>query len=427
MKTYQKIIVATLSIFIFSYLVYKFLIIDFLFPVNNTLEKFISKNTIKIENIDPNNLNNSNFDQIISAIGDSKIVFLGEQDHGEAPAFLVKSKLIKILHETMGFDVIIFESDFFGLNFDPTKTDYILGNHTDYQENIYSIWSNCLECQYLFEYINKSKESESPIFVAGADTRHHGLNSNKFLVPSFINYMSSNNFFESKDEEKTIVRVLTELLEKEYNSQIDKSDKNDFLVFLERTEEKIDDSIFWHQEIRNLRGFFHNTFSNSNNERDIQMADNLLWLLKHPFKDKKVIFWGSNSHIFKNYSTINDKYAANASDQDTTNMGSEIAKVMEDDLFILGFTSFKGEGGRLYQEGYDIKKPNPNHFEALIHKLNFDYAFIDFQKGHGELDGVEEFWMKTLIHQPKYFAWHKMFDGVFYIKDSYRCEETPAL
>jgi len=32
--------------------------------------------------------------------------------------------------------------------------------------------------------------------------------------------------------------------------------------------------------------------------------------------------------------------------------------------------------------------------------------------------------LKTLIHQPKFYAWHKMFDGIFYIKDTYRCTEN---
>jgi erythromycin esterase len=419
MKSYQKALAKILFLLAISLVIYKFLIIDFLYPINQNLVKFVSNHTIEIINIDPAEPNISGFDQIANAIGDSRVVFLGEQDHGEAPAFLAKTKLIKYLHQNQGFDVIIFESDFFALNFN--DSDSLIGFRSDYQNNIYSIWSKCLECQNLFEYINDSKSKENPILVAGVDPRHSMINSQNFFLPSFMEYMNSENLFESKDEEETVRKVLIELLDKEYDSKIKEMDKGAFLNFLERAEAQLADSLFWHQEIRNLRGYFFNSFSDSNNERDVQMSDNLLWLLEHPFHNRKVIFWGSNSHIFKDFSTILEKYGTYTSDQDTTNMGSEVAKRLGDDLYILGFTSFGGEGGRLYQQGYKIGKPNPNHFEALIHEM--DYAFVDFRKNKKELDKTGHFWMKTLIHQPNYYAWHKMFDGIFYIKDTYRCTE----
>lgn len=61
----------------------------------NDIKKYIQENTIPIKSIDPNSTDYSDLEAIRNAIGNSKIVMLGEQDHGDAAAFLAKTRLIK--------------------------------------------------------------------------------------------------------------------------------------------------------------------------------------------------------------------------------------------------------------------------------------------------------------------------------------------
>ena len=83
----------------------------------NQVKKFVEQTAVSISTIDPDSTNFSDLDVIGNAIGDSRIVMLGEQDHGDAPTFLAKTRLIKYLHEKIVFNVLAFESDFFGLNY----------------------------------------------------------------------------------------------------------------------------------------------------------------------------------------------------------------------------------------------------------------------------------------------------------------------
>ena len=69
-----------------------------------------------IASIQPDLVEFSDLDAVGAAIGDARIVMLGEQDHGDGATFLAKTRLIKYLHEEKGFNVLAFEADFFGLN-----------------------------------------------------------------------------------------------------------------------------------------------------------------------------------------------------------------------------------------------------------------------------------------------------------------------
>jgi len=49
----------------------------------------------------------------MKAIGNSRIVVLGEESHGDGATFLAKVRLIKFLHQKMGFDVLAWEAGLF--------------------------------------------------------------------------------------------------------------------------------------------------------------------------------------------------------------------------------------------------------------------------------------------------------------------------
>ena len=68
----------------------------------NQIRNYIESNIVPIVSIFPDSTNYSDLLPIGAAIGNSKVVMLGEQDHGDAATFLAKTRLIKYLHEKKG-------------------------------------------------------------------------------------------------------------------------------------------------------------------------------------------------------------------------------------------------------------------------------------------------------------------------------------
>ena len=405
-------------------LFYQFFLVDFfLYPFDKSFKEFVITTTSPKENIDPKNSNYEGFEKIAAAIGDSKVVFLGEQDHGDAPTFLAKTKIIKYLHEKMGFNVLVFESDFLGLNQSlANQTELSFSTKEDYRDLIFQIWTNCMECTELFNYLDSSLSSSNPIHISGMDPRLNHSGEGPFPITQIIQDLANENLFSDDTEKESITKILEELVKNEYDSDLSSDRVDSLYSFFNRAENKLVQSSFLFQAVRSLRGFTSSALDSteSNNPRDVQMSDNFLWLKNEVFPDEKIIVWASNYHLFKGFRDLT--YPIFKSD--TINTGTLIADEIEDELYILGFTSNKGKAGRLYNPKYELKEPNPNYFEAFVGETEAKYAFLNFSNiDNPEYENLS-FWMKGLLHTPNKFYWTRMFDGVFYIEEMYPCSDV---
>jgi erythromycin esterase-like protein len=393
----------------------------------NQVKNFVEQTAVPIPTIDPDATNFSDLEVIGNAIGDSRIVMLGEQDHGDAPTFLAKTRLIKYLHEKKGFNVLAFESDFFGLNYGIENLPNKNAIDTFLKMNIFPVWAGCNTCRDLFyDYIPATYKSANPIKVTGFDNQMILTYSRKYLSQKLDSVMRNLNLpITIQPDYVTSVLPAIDSLTRYYwltpsedyytrcarylqqiRSEMGKAlDKNNFWVMI------IDNLI---QE--NLEYGTQKNFKQSGNARDLQMANNLKWLVENKYPSDKIIVWAANAHVAK--------YA----DSSTTNPGDKIIRMgsyftRDNSLlkrsYILGFTSYEGEAGRLGMNTFKIRKPKSNGFESWINK-DFDYAFVNFETYSGH---PEPFYLKALGHNTFFKKdWTKIFDGIFYIKQMYSCK-----
>lgn len=394
----------------------------------NSLKSYVKENGFSISTIEPDSVNFDDLEIIGKSIGDARLVMLGEQDHGDAPTFLAKTRLIKYLHEKKGFNVLAFESDFFGLNFGfdmleknkPAIDSFI-------RKNIFGVWTLCDACQNLFyQYISSTYQTENPIVLTGFDNQmilDYSSKNLSYILDSLFHDLDLRIINQPNYESEILPAI--DSLGNAYVRLPLSYDK--FELYLNQIRYQMVDVLpensFWIQVMNNLIAEF-NEFKMNNiyrmaafNFRDFQMALNLKWLLDVKFPDEKVIVWAANTHIAK--------YNYHSKKTSMRTMGSFLANDEDliKDTYVLGFTSYKGTAGRIGTKAYSILKPLPKSFESWVNEFH-QYSFVDF-KGYQPENRrkPETFYMKALGH---YYApkaeWNYVFDGMFFIREMYPCK-----
>jgi len=395
------------------------------------IKEYVSKSAVTISTIQPDSANYRDLEPIGKAIGNSRVVMLGEQDHGDAPTFLAKTRLIKYLHEKKGFNILAFESDFFGLNYGweyankkrPFIDSFIL-------RNVFPVWTACNTCSSLFyDYLPSTYTKKTPLILTGFDSQQY-LNYSYYNLSRVLDsvFHSLNLPIIRKSNYTAEIRLLVDSPKKWiFFPPKDTTNTSKCLGYLKTIRNQlsalVDTGNFWLYVIDNLQQqtkavlYQAKTGKLDFDGRDRQMAINLKWLIEQKFKGEKIIVWAASYHISKNIQLV-DNHAY----KHIETMGGSLANISADpkSIYILGFSSYRGTAGRIGMRIYPVHTFKKDGFESWL--TPYSYAFVDFAKFNQEYPaGEEEFYASMLGHIPLKAPWTRIFDGVFFIKDMYPC------
>ncbi|MNK60841.1 Erythromycin esterase [compost metagenome] len=398
--------------------------------VQKDIKQFVADERVDIKTISPDSTDFSELQAIGKAIGDSRVVMMGEQDHGDSPAFLAKTRLVKYLHEEKGFNVLAFESDFFALNEgwdrlekQKSKIDPFLS------DNIFSIWSKCNSCDdLLYNYVPKTYRDKNPLIISGFDNQITGSYSDTNLKTFIDNYLKGKKI-NYTNTEKYQVDFLSFIDSITYNKNLQKQRK--FKAALQQISHELsaaDPTSFETMLLKSLMALteseisFLSKKSDDSEIRDNQMAENLKWLLKYKFPKEKIIVWAHNAHIIKHPELIKNSKWHNS--KETKIMGNLFTadKQLNEQTYILGFNSRVGSYGRTYTDKkFTVELPAKNSFETWIPET-VPYTFVNFKQFREENpDNKKPFLMKGVYHFTESASWTDIYDGIFYIREMYPC------
>jgi erythromycin esterase len=395
------------------------------------LKKYVQNNTVPISSIQADFADDSDLEEIAKAVGDARVIMLGEQDHGDGATMLAKSRLIKFLHEKKGFNVLAFESDFFALN---QGWEELPKNQQSIQQflryNIHGVWSRCQQCDELLNsYIPNSYIQGKPLIISGFDNQSFYRYSTDSLMNITNSYLRKQNieFCKSLNYKDKFLPLIKELAGGNSYSNLakKKDDLNSFIAMADTVISQLAGSKdFEFMLVKNLQSYARQisteVYAERSFIRDEQMAQNLDWLSKVKYPNDKIIVWAANTHILKNANTA-FKYPKLAGNY----MGTVFTKdsLNNEQTYVLGFTSKGGFSQRAgFREGFEVYKPIKNGFENWIDNKHY-FAFIDFKHFKKQNPGFKEFIpMKGYGHGTDLAVWTDIFDGVFYIRNMTPCD-----
>lgn len=387
-----------------------------------------------ISSISINDTSDSDLRAIADAIGNSRIVMLGEMDNGDGETFKAKARIVRYLHQKLGFSVLAFESDFYNTN---TLWDQYQNGDSALQA-VWGVWTDVEEFQDMARYISQYSKGPEPLSIAGFDCQ-------VFYQPGMVDFLrQSSSLLISMGYNETDARNYLSILVKANDYDTSKVLPDSTISFLRnytikvmndiRKNPSLDTSGMWLQTFNSMMGNAANCWLNrrvpvgynffriqmDGTIHDRQMADNLRWLSEQKYKGRKIIVWGHNQHVCKNNDLLEIDLSNYRKTQNTT-MGNELSKIFKDDLFSIGFTSFDGSSGSPFQRNlkpYEIRPLGKNDwYTNTMASLKMNYAFTDFRAISKTPVGDNEFTMRGWGYQYEMKGkWFHVFDGMFFIR-----------
>lgn len=367
------------------------------FPQNS---ECLNSNLYPLNSISPKDTVFSDLEFLKEILKGVEIVALGESTHGDGTSFEAKTRLVKFLHQEMGFEVLAFES---GL-YDCHKAWELIkqGENADTTagKGVFGIWSLSKQMQPLFNYLEQSKNSDDPLILSGFDFQfsgsHKGSVAEEFLLQDLKTLLR-------KYDIGLVEMPEWESFEEEMQGRIDYTSEEgelafDYLLKIEKELIKLENNSelkFWIQWVKSTKALI-----SDREYRDKYMAENLIWLKEEFYPDKKIILWGATSHFMYNSSDLGVKHF-----KDDPRMGDYLKDKYGNRYYTVGSIIYQGERARCgLPESYviELKSAKKRSLENLVYKeCNTENCFLDFSKMN------DSCFLKSKKIKSRPFGWSK--------------------
>ena len=341
-----------------------------------------------------------------------RVVQLGENAHGTREYNLIKARIVRFLHEELGYDVLAFESALYQC-YDADLTAAEVSALSTLTSCAFGVW-HTEEVLPLFEYLRTTRGGDRPLRLAGIDVQPIG--NNKEGRPGFLSGAVASTDREYAAEVFTLDSLFLEVYagggreRREYFRSEDgqrMAEAYDRLAaFLtdhsapngtDPADHRTNASGVARQTARSMAWYIRQQAAPTTREyverRDQGMAGNLTFLLDELYPDRKVIVWGHNFHLRHDNLAIPPDTTM-FPDVAARTMGSWVRERYGDAVYTIGLYAYQGQAVDNSGEVYTIEPAEPGSLEALLHGVGGEALFVDLSQAP---ERVETAWMDEPI------------------------------
>ena len=397
----------------------------------NEQANWLLRHATEVRTLDPGDDDFSDLRGLGTAIGDARIVLLGEASHGHGSTFLAKGRILKYLHQRKGFDVLVWESGFY----DCAKAGDAMKAGSSWREAfegaVLGLWSKSRQCRPVMQYVYATQTTPHPITLVGMSW-YVLQNSTLFEdVMTFFNaadqslptpaqqraLTSLRNFLA--DEKRTFPKTPTHPPELHHVdaliSLIDR-DPGDKLHRL-YGKRKV---AFMRLALENLKGyvlFFNRPLSRGgagDNPIGTLEGRSVIFWAQDFYPKRKLIVWAHSVHLARASSTI-EELETHFRFNETVPAGQHIHDAFGRNAYSIMFIAHGGSEAIWWDDPRPLPPPLPGSLEDLMHRTGLAQAFVDFR-------GVPpDHWLRSRLvshpisRSPMRADWGSVFDGMFFI------------
>ncbi|HUQ83279.1 MAG TPA: erythromycin esterase family protein [Gemmatimonadaceae bacterium] len=357
------------------------------------------------------------------ALAGVDVVFLGESTHGDGAGHLARVRLVRYLHEQLGFDVIAWEA---GLR-EAVAFDSLLGTAAPVGNitpiALYPWWAPSAELRPMLEYVRRTHRTSRPLTFAGFDLQRSGP------VDSLGAYVR--RAFAKAGDTAQIPASLADSAEGVLLEAIPDlrrrlaSRREQFTRALGERETSLlarvlDNLVAYREQQRLARDTSAAGRVAGYNLREQRNADNVLWLLRERHRGRKIIVWSHNVHAVSTRFTA--RFDGVGNDRATAPRDAT-ARIVEDSLgarsYAIAIVSYGGTWGFPGGEQSTLPTAPAGSLTAMLHEAGFARAFFDV-RGNGRANPP---WLRTPLtgtlnaQSPARYplVWPDVVDGMLYI------------